>query len=105
MGIILPFERHCAHKERREYAATTPAPLQIESTYRHDVERATELLVKHVGSGLYDGIALALKPVRHEQKLVTVLGGAFRHQLHAAAEAALQLHLAIQIRARADVQG
>lgn len=105
MGIILPFERHCAHKDRRGTTADTLHTLHIESTYRHDVERATELLVKHVESGMYDGIALALKPVRPGQDLVTVVGGAFRHRLHEGAKAALELHLAIQMRARANVPG
>ncbi|WP_433866914.1 hypothetical protein [Ralstonia wenshanensis] len=99
MGTILPFERYRARKELQRYAPRPANDLPLEATYRRDLDIATDLLVQHVESGLYDGIALALRPISPEQELVSVVAGAFRHRLHEASDAALQLHADIQLRA------
>ena len=99
MGTILLFERYRSRRELPCFDVLGLETAPVETTYRHDVERATDLLAQHVESGQYDGIAIALKPSTPGQKLVTVVGGAFRHKLHEAADATLQLHLDIQARA------
>lgn len=99
MGTILPFERYRARKELPRYTPRPANDLPLEATYRLDLDIATDLLVQHVESGLYDGIALSLRPITPEQELVSVVAGAFRHRLHEAADAALQLHADIQLRA------
>lgn len=99
MGTILPFQRHRSREELSRCATTPANDLLLDATYRSDLVIATELLVEHVESGLYDGIALALRPVTPEQQLVSVVAGAFRDRLHEAADAALQLHADIQLRA------
>lgn len=99
MGTILPFLRRRSREEVARYVATPANDLPLGATYQRDLTIATELLVKHVESGLYEGIALALKPIEPNQELVSVVAGVFRDRLHEAADAALQLHSNIKLRA------
>ena len=100
MGTILPFLRHRSREELARYVATPPNDLPLSASYQRDLTIATELLVKHVESGLYEGMALALKPIEPNRELVSVVAGVFRDRLHEAADAALQLHSNIELRAR-----
>lgn len=58
------------------------------------------LLLEHVQSDAYDGVALILKPTSPAHKPAFVVGGFYRHKLTEAADAAMQLRLAIKLRAK-----
>jgi hypothetical protein len=70
------------------------------AAYRRDLDRAVALLLEHVDSDAYDGVALILKPKLPAYKPALVVGGFYRHKLTEAAEATMRLHLAIKLRAR-----
>lgn len=67
--------------------------------YRQDLNRAAALLLEHVQSDEYDGIALVLKPICPNLEPAFVVAGIYRHKLAEAADATIQLHLQIKIRA------
>ncbi|MCT7316354.1 hypothetical protein N5I87_10095 [Ralstonia sp. CHL-2022] len=58
------------------------------------------LLLEHIQSDAYDGIALILKPTSPAHKPAFVVGGVYRHKLTEAADAAMQLRLVIKLRAK-----
>lgn len=68
--------------------------------YRRDLDRVVALLLEHVQSDAYDGVALILKPTSPAHKPAFVVGGFYRHRLNDAADAAMQLRLAIKLRAK-----
>lgn len=70
------------------------------AAYRRDLDRAVALLLEHVQSDAYDGVALILKPKSPAHKPALVVGGFYRHRLNDAADAAMQLRLAIKLRAK-----
>lgn len=72
----------------------------LADAYRRDLDRAVSLLLDYVQSDAYDGVALILKPKSQAHKPAFVVGGFYRHRLTEAADASMQLHLAITLRAR-----
>lgn len=74
--------------------------VQLASAYRRDLDRAIALLLEHVQSGAYDGVALILRPKSGAHKPAFVVGGLYRHRLTEAVDATMQLHLAVKLRAR-----
>lgn len=97
MGIVIQFPQPRAtalppHSE--------PLDVGLNAAYRRDLERALSLLIDHVQSDAYDGVALILKPMSPTHKPAFVVGGFYRHRLADAAAATLQLHLVIKQRAR-----
>ncbi|WP_257984033.1 MULTISPECIES: hypothetical protein [Ralstonia] len=73
---------------------------RLASAYRRDLDRAVSRLLEHVQSDAYDGVALVLIPTSPARKAAFVVGGFYRHRLTDAADAAMQLHLTIKLRAR-----
>ena len=74
--------------------------IPLATAYRRDLDRAVTLLLEYVQSDGYDGVALVLKPTSSTHKPALVVGGYYRHRLTDAADATMQLHLAIKLRAR-----
>lgn len=101
MGNLIQFPKH---KTRNSVGNDFPdygeaQGTNIAASYQRDLDRAVALLLEHVQSGAYDGIALVLKSASPTQESAFVVGGSFRHRLTDAAAATLQLHLAISLRA------
>lgn len=102
MGILIQFpqpgtrippgEPQCSH--------IAPQDVRLATAYRRDLDRAVALLLEHVQSNAYDGVSLILKPKARTHKPALVVGGFYRHRLTEAADAAMQLHLALKLRAR-----
>lgn len=103
MGIIIQFPQAGSHAPSEQPPSGTSGAQDVHfpaAAYRRDLDRAVSLLLEHVESGAYDGVALILKPTSQTNKPALVVGGFYRHRLTEAADAALQLHLAIKLRAR-----
>ena len=106
MGILIQFPQpgartrpespHPIDREVRE--------LRLAAAYRRDLDRTVALLLEHVHTDGYDGVALILKPTSSTLKPAFVVGGFYRHRLAEASDATLQLHLAIKLRAREQSQ-
>ncbi|KJK02337.1 hypothetical protein UB44_06935 [Burkholderiaceae bacterium 26] len=102
MGILIQFPQPGTRTPpgRPPSSQSAPQDVRLAAAYRRDLDRAVSLLLEHVQSGAYDGIALILKPSSPAHKPAFVVGGYYRHKLTEAADAATQLHLAIDLRAR-----
>ncbi|MGN6259119.1 MAG: hypothetical protein ACTHNO_00160 [Ralstonia sp.] len=102
MGILIPFPqpRTRVQPGRPPSGKSAPKDACLAATYRRDLDRAVSLLLEHVQSDAYDGVALILKPKSPAHKPALVVGGLYRHRLNDAVAAAMQLHLAIKLRAR-----
>lgn len=73
---------------------------RLATAYRRDLDRAVALLLEHVKSDAYDGVALILRPKSRSHNPALVVGGFYRHRLTEAVHATMQLHLAVKLRAR-----
>ncbi|WP_092970000.1 hypothetical protein [Ralstonia sp. NFACC01] len=102
MGILIQFPQPGtrAPPEIPPFTHEEELEARRSATYRRDLDRAVALLLEHVESGAYDGVALILKPTSLAQRPAFVVGGFYRHKLAEATNAAMQLHLAIKLRAR-----
>jgi hypothetical protein len=102
MGILIQFPQPatCTLLGRPPSRDSGAEDARLLTAYRRDLDRAVTLLLEHVESDLYDGIALILKPRLPAHKPALVVGGFYRHRLTEGANAAMQLHLAIKLRAR-----
>ncbi|MCP1174366.1 hypothetical protein [Ralstonia chuxiongensis] len=102
MGILIQFPqpgtRTPPGQTPSSQSKTPDARLAV--AYRRDLDRAVSLLLDHVRSDAYDGVALILKPKSPTHKPAFVVGGFYRHKLTDAADAAMHLRLAIKLRAR-----
>ena len=102
MGILIQFPqpgtRTPPGRPPSSQSNTQDAPLAV--AYRRDLDRAVALLLEHIQSDAYDGVALILKPTSPVHKPAFVVGGFYRHKLTEAADAAMQLRLAIKLRAK-----
>ncbi|MCT7319328.1 hypothetical protein N5I87_25190 [Ralstonia sp. CHL-2022] len=102
MGILIQFPQLGTRKQSGTPPATESEAheMRLAAAYQRDLDRAVGLLLEHVDSGAYDGVALILKPATLTSKPAFVVGGFYRHRLAEAADAAMQLRLAISLRAR-----
>ena len=102
MGILIQFPQPATRTPlgRPPSLDSGAEDVRLLTAYRRDLDRAVTLLVEHVQSGAYDGVALILKPASQAHKSVFVVGGFYRHRLAEAADAAIQLRQVIQLRAR-----
>ncbi|MDY7507220.1 hypothetical protein [Ralstonia wenshanensis] len=102
MGILIQFPQPGTRTPPVEPSSSQCAPQDARFTaaYRRDLDRAVSLLLEHLESDAYDGVALTLKPKSPAHKPAFVVGGFYRHKLKEAANAAMQLHLALKLRAR-----
>ncbi len=102
MGILIQFPQPGTRKQSETPPATKSEAhaVRLADAYQRDLDRAVGLLLEHIDSGAYDGVALILKPATVASKPAFVVGGFYRHRLAEAADAAMQLHLAIRLRAR-----
>ena len=102
MGILIQFPQPGTRTPPGEPPSSHTAPPDAHqaAAYRRDLDRAVTLLLEHVRSDAYDGVALILKPTSLSRTPAYVVGGFYRHRLTDAADAAMQLRLAINLRAR-----
>ncbi|CAJ0783698.1 hypothetical protein LMG19083_01074 [Ralstonia psammae] len=107
MGILIQFPQPGTRTPpgKRQANHSAPQDERLAAAYRRDLDRAVALLLEHVQSNAYDGVSLILKPKARNQKPALVVGGFYRHRLTEAADAAMQLHLAIKLRAREQAAG
>ena len=105
MGILIQFPQFGTRipAGRPPSSESAPQDERLAAAYRRDLDRAVNLLLEHVQTDAYDGLALILKPKAPGVKPAFVVGGLYRHRLADAADAAMQLHLAIKLRAREQV--
>ena len=101
MGILIQFPQPGTRTPPGTPPSSQRAPQdeRLAAAYRRDLDRAMALLLEHVQSDAYDGVALILKPTSPVHKPAFVVGGFYRHKLTEAADAAMQLRLAIKLRA------
>lgn len=100
MGILIQFPQPGARIPPGITSHSESQDVHLAAAYRRDLDRAVALLLEHVQSDAYDGVALILKPTSPVHKPALVVGGFYRHRLNEAADAALQLRLAIKLRAK-----
>ncbi|WP_343618990.1 hypothetical protein [Ralstonia sp.] len=100
MGILIQFPQPGARIPPGITSHSESQDVHLAAAYRRDLDRAVALLLEHVQSDAYDGVALVLKPTSPTHKPVFVVGGFYRHRLNDAADAAMQLRLAIKLRAK-----
>ncbi|UGS92137.1 hypothetical protein KOL96_13765 [Ralstonia wenshanensis] len=102
MGILIQFPQPGTRTPPVEPSSShcEPQDARLTAAYRRDLDRALSLLLEHVETDAYDGVALILKPKSLGDKPAFVVGGFYRHRLTEAADAAMQLRLAIKLRAR-----
>ena len=100
MGILIQFPQPGARIPPGITSHSESQDVHLAAVYRRDLDRAVALLLEHVQSDAYDGVALVLKPTSPAHKPAFVVGGLYRHKLTEAADAAMQLRLAIKLRAR-----
>lgn len=106
MGILIPFPQPGT---RTRPGSPNAAECEVQearlaAAYRRDLDRTVALLIEHVQSDGYDGVALILKPTSSTLTPAFVVGGFYRHRLTEASDATMQLHLAIKLRAREQSQ-
>ncbi|WP_316880403.1 hypothetical protein [Ralstonia wenshanensis] len=100
MGILIQFPQPGARIPPGITSHSESQDVHLAAAYRRDLDRAVALLLEHVQSDAYDGVALVLKPTSPTHKPAFVVGGFYRHRLNDAADAAMQLRLAIKLRAK-----
>jgi len=102
LGIVIQFPHPGTRNSPRKAqpAQSNAQEVSLIDSYRRDLDRAVALLLEHVQSDAYDGIALILKPRSPAHRPALVVGGVYRHRLVDASYATMQLHLAIKLRAR-----
>jgi len=100
MGILIPFPQPGTRTPPGRPPQNEAQDVRLAAAYRRDLDRAVALLLEHVQSDAYDGVALVLKPTSPTHKPAFVVGGFYRHRLNDAADAAMQLRLAIKLRAK-----
>lgn len=100
MGILIQFPQPGARIPPGITSHSESQGVHLAAAYRRDLDRAVALLLEHVQSDAYDGVALVLKPTSPTHKPAFVVGGFYRHRLNDAADAAMQLRLAIKLRAK-----
>ncbi|HWV04980.1 hypothetical protein [Ralstonia sp.] len=102
MGILIPFPQPGTRTLPGHLPSSQSEAQDVRhaAAYRLDLDRAVALLLEHVQSDAYDGIALILRPISLAHKPALVVGGFYRHRLKEAMDATMQLHLAIKLRAR-----
>lgn len=100
MGILIQFPQPGARIPPGITSHSESQDVHLAAAYRRDLDRAVALLLEHVQSDAYDGVALVLKPTSPTNKPAFVVGGFYRHRLNDAADAAMQLRLAIKLRAK-----
>lgn len=107
MGILIQFPQPGTRTQPGTAPTSQRGPhdLRLAVAYRRDLDRAVALLLEHVRSDAYDGVALILKPASRLHKPALVVGGLYRHRLEEAADATMQLHLALKLRAREQTSG
>ncbi len=100
MGILIQFPQPGTRTPPGRPPHSETPDVRLAAAYRRDLDRAVALLLEHVQSDAYDGVALILKPTSATHKPAFVVGGFYRHRLNDAADAAMQLRLAIKLRAK-----
>ena len=100
MGILIQFPQPGTRTPPGTPPQSETQDVRLAAAYRRDLDRAVALLLEHVQSDAYDGVALILKPTSPAHKPAFVVGGFYRHKLTEAADAAMQLRLAIKLRAK-----
>jgi hypothetical protein len=100
MGILIQFPQPGTRTPPGIPPQGETEDVRLAAAYRRDLDRAVALLLEHVQSDAYDGVALILKPTSATHKPAFVVGGFYRHRLNDAADAAMQLRLAIKLRAK-----
>ncbi|MFS2106265.1 hypothetical protein [Ralstonia sp. Ralssp135] len=102
MGILIQFPQPSTRTRPGTPSSTQSGgqDARLAGAYRRDLDRAVALLLEHVQSDAYDGVALVLKPTSSAHKPAFVVGGFYRHRLSDATHATMSLHLAIKLRAR-----
>jgi hypothetical protein len=100
MGILIQFPQPGTRTPPGRPPQNETQDVRRAAAYRRDLDRAVALLLEHVQSDAYDGVALVLKPTSPTHKPAFVVGGFYRHRLNEAADAAMQLRLAIKLRAK-----
>ena len=100
MGILIQFPQPGTRTPPGIPPRSETQDVRLAAAYRRDLDRAVALLLEHVQSDAYDGVALILKPTSPAHKPAFVVGGFYRHKLTEAADAAMQLRLAIKLRAK-----
>ncbi|MBU9579023.1 hypothetical protein KTE26_11315 [Ralstonia mannitolilytica] len=100
MGILIQFPQPGTRTPPGRLPQNETQDVRLAAAYRRDLDRAVALLLEHVQSDAYDGVALVLKPTSPTHKPAFVVGGFYRHRLNDAADAAMQLRLAIKLRAK-----
>lgn len=102
MGILIQFPQPGTRTSPGRPPSSESGPQEVHPApaYRRDLDRAVSLLLEHIQSDAYDGIALILKPTSPAHKPAFVVGGVYRHKLTEAADAAMQLRLVIKLRAK-----
>lgn len=100
MGILIQFPQPSTRTPPGITPQSESQNVRLAAAYRRDLDRAVALLLEHVQSDAYDGVALILKPMSPVHKPAFVVGGFYRHRLNDAADAAMQLRLAIKLRAK-----
>jgi len=100
MGILIQFPQPGTRTPPGRPPKSETPDARLAAAYQRDLDRAVALLLKHVHSDAYDGVALILKPKSPTHMPAFVVGGFYRHRLNNAADAAMQLRLAIKMRAK-----
>lgn len=101
MGILIQFPQPGTRSPPGKPPSDQSELQDLRATaYRRDLDRAVALLFEHIDTDGYDGIALVLKPTSSAHKPALVVGGFYRHRLTEAANATMQLYLALKLRAR-----
>jgi len=100
MGILIQFPQPGTRTPSGIPPQSDTRDVRLAAAYRRDLDRAVALLLEHIQSDAYDGVALILKPMSPTHKPAFVVGGFYRHRLNDAADAAMQLRLAIKLRAK-----
>ena len=102
MGILIQFPQPGTRTPSGDHSSgeSEPPAARLAAAYQRDLDRAVSLLLEHIQSDAYDGVALILKPKSKAHKPALVVGGLYRHKLTEAADAAMHLHLSIKLRAR-----
>lgn len=101
MGILIQFPQRDTRTaaERPSTIHSEAREVRLAAAYRRDLDRAVAILLEHVQTDEYDGVALILKPTSTAHRPALVVGGFYRHRLTEGASAAMQLHLSLKIRA------
>ncbi|BCL86681.1 hypothetical protein [Ralstonia pseudosolanacearum] len=93
MGIVLEFSPRPPEGHDIQSAV---ADKRLRDAYRHDMERALQLISDYAASDEYDGLVAILRPRAGSAAPIVAVAGLYRHQLSEAANASIFLHQTIK---------